>query len=187
MDRKMTEAEKKLVEDNLGLIRGYCKLYRLDYEKFYDILALKMCEVACNYDPEKGSPSTYFYKAFRTAVYREYLDTTRLKRINDWEVLSLDYDYHNGEDRNDESHLMDLISSGYNMEEDIVNKCFVNDILDYVKRITKPMYYEWFIKRYVDRLTLQEIGDQYGVTREAIRAVTQRLSDKVNIRFGSYL
>lgn len=187
MDRKMTEAEKKLVEDNLGLILGYCKLHRLDYDKFYDILALKMCEVACNYDPEKGSPSTYFYNAFHTAVYREYKMTQALKRVCDWDILSLDKDYHHGEDRNDESHLMDILSSGYNMEEDIVNKYFVNDILDYVKRITKPKFYDWFVKRYVDGLTLQEIGDEYGVTREAVRSTTQRICDRVIIRFGSCL
>lgn len=67
----LTEAQQKLVEENIGLIAGYANLHGLDlsnnriyaYEDLYGTLAIGLCKAISSYDPNKGALSSYVYRA----------------------------------------------------------------------------------------------------------------------------
>lgn len=66
--KKLTEEQRKFVEDNHNLIYAFAKKNELDLEEYYDILAIGLCKAALSFDPDLGfSFSTYAYKSMKNA------------------------------------------------------------------------------------------------------------------------
>ena len=51
---KLTEEQRKLVEDNHWLIYWYAKYNNLNVEEFYHHLAMGLCRAAKGYNDKKG-------------------------------------------------------------------------------------------------------------------------------------
>ena len=74
--KKMTETQRKLAEENYGLIGGFCNLYNLNSDDYSDILSLALCESAMRYDASKGIAfSTYTYQIMNNRMIDEYRKT----------------------------------------------------------------------------------------------------------------
>lgn len=94
-----------------------------------------------------------------------------------------------------------LVSQGYGRENEVLLKHIIPDknsvgpvdraslkedhrrsknILKDAKLTSKQR--EYIKLYYIDDLTYQEIGDQYGVTREAVRQIINRATDKIRYR-----
>lgn len=65
---KLTEEQRKIVEDNHNLIYGYCYKYNLNVEEYYGDLAIALCEAAQTYKEEKSKFTTYVYLKFGTTI-----------------------------------------------------------------------------------------------------------------------
>ena len=69
-DQKLTEEQRKFVEDNHNLIYSFAKKNGLDLEEYYGILAIGLCKAALSFDPDRGFLfSTYAYKSMQHACY----------------------------------------------------------------------------------------------------------------------
>ena len=66
---KLTEEQKKLVEDNHNLIYGYCHRYNLNVEEYYGDLAVTLCEAAQTYKEEK---SKTIHKCFERKYLKKF-------------------------------------------------------------------------------------------------------------------
>lgn len=60
----LTEKQKKMVEENHGLIYGFAKQHRLDLDVWYNVLAEALCIAATTWREDGGA-------AFSTYVYRK--------------------------------------------------------------------------------------------------------------------
>ena len=69
---KLTEEQKKLVEDNHNLIYWFARKKHIDIEEYYDILAQGLCIAAHNYNSSKGSFSAYAYLVMNTEMQKEH-------------------------------------------------------------------------------------------------------------------
>lgn len=58
---RLTDEQRKLVEDNEHLIYGFIHKYNLPVDEFYDLCAIGLCEAARKYNIKKGAFSTYAY------------------------------------------------------------------------------------------------------------------------------
>lgn len=66
--RKLTDDERKMVEDNHGLIYGFLRGRKLEPDRFYDPAAIGLIKAVMAYDPEKGTFSSYAYGKMRGEV-----------------------------------------------------------------------------------------------------------------------
>lgn len=55
----------------------------------------------------------------------------------------------------------------------------IDHILDFVKRISTPIRYEYFTKRYIDGYSATEIAIMYGVTQQAISLQLLRVKEDI--------
>lgn len=79
--RKLTEEEKKIVEDNEKLIYSFCHSNGLNVNEYYDILAIELCNCVMKWD-RKRSISVLLYRYFKNAVYSYWIYNNAKKR--DW-------------------------------------------------------------------------------------------------------
>lgn len=83
---RLTDEQRKLVEENAQLIYGFIHKYNLPADDFYDLCAIGLCRAAKNYEPKKGAFSTWAYMYMLSEL-------THLKRKNENRInadLSLD-------------------------------------------------------------------------------------------------
>ena len=79
---RLTEEQKQIVEDNHNLIYWYIKIANLDYQEWYDLLAIELCYTVMKYDESKGSLSNYFKMRADGLVYKEYRKSQAQKRYH---------------------------------------------------------------------------------------------------------
>lgn len=127
MQEKLTEEQKKLVEQNYNLIYGFCKLHKIDKDEYSDILSLALCESAMRYDNKKKL-------AFSTYTY--FLMSNRMKNMHRAKkryILNTPEDKDNFIEKNydDINDLFDTISSVNDIDEIenfVMYKCILEDI-----------------------------------------------------------
>ena len=75
---KLTEEQKKLVEDNHKLIYSFIIKRNLSIDEWYDVLAYALCKAAATFNPEKAKFSTYVMKC----MFNEYNMVLRSNNSN---------------------------------------------------------------------------------------------------------
>lgn len=127
--KKMTEAQKKLAEENYNLIGGFCNLYNLEKEDYSDILSLALCESAIRFDSTKGIAfSTYTYQIMNNRMIDEFRKEhsndiiPSVKLISESDVTQLNTVNDNI------NSLFDSIPSINNVEEIVLYKSMINDL-----------------------------------------------------------
>ena len=88
---KLTEEQKKLVEENHNLIYGFLRMKELEDDEYYDIVAYGLCKAAMKYDSTKGKFSTFAYKYMKTEIVHQIDLDTRKNKI----PKNLIYSYDN--------------------------------------------------------------------------------------------
>lgn len=79
---KLTEVQKKLVEDNHQLIYGVIHSFKLPVDEYYGLFAIELCKAVQIYNPKKGSLSTLFYNMCRRVYANELRSKNTIKRSN---------------------------------------------------------------------------------------------------------
>lgn len=117
--KRLTDEQRKQVEDNHDLIYWYMHKYKLRKE-FYSTLALGLCMAARNYNPSLGCFSTIAYQYMRREVNRVFDHQKRSCRDNPaGDDISLELVIAQG---NDVLTLGDVLPAAGNLEQDAENR-----------------------------------------------------------------
>lgn len=70
---KLNEEQKKLVENNHGLIYKFLKIKNLEFEDFYDLFAIALCKAAMFYNENADRAFSTYAIACMYNEYKNYL------------------------------------------------------------------------------------------------------------------
>ena len=90
---RLTEEQKKIVEENHNLIYWYINKNKLDVNDYYDLLAIELCNTAMKHNAERGSFANYFNLRADGMMYKEYRKANAHKRKH--VEVDFDVDYYN--------------------------------------------------------------------------------------------
>lgn len=157
---------EEVVLKNLGLINKVIKDMNClirddeDYDFYYHIGLLGLIEASKTYNEEKGK-SGYLYKGIKVRIFNAFRYNLSDKRHNTIPDISLNKTINDIE-------LIDLIPSNYNMEEEIMTKVYVEQLLSKLK----DKKYKTYLMEYYGigsvKLTAREIAKKHGVSKQSV-------------------
>ena len=165
---KLTEEQKKLVEDNHSLIYWFAKKYHVPIEDYYDVLAQGLCMAAYHYDPSKCSFSTYAYLCMNTEMHVEYRKTLRKSEIPQGNI----FHYENA------WQLSDLIPTNEKTENKVIDKISYENLISLLNDILNDKDKE-VLSYILNGLTMREIAKIEGTSHQAIHNRMKKIRDKV--------
>ena len=171
----LNDEQRKLVEDNHALIMWYVKRRNLDFDDWYDILAIALCTAAFYYDKDKGTPfSTFASVCMDSSVWMELRKRGRSIE-GAVEMLSLEYEYH--DDNGETYEFSDLIQDeSINTENYVVTKI----VLDNCKAcLTKKEQHIIDMLLAGDRQTV--VASKLGVSRQRVGQAVDKLRKRYYI------
>ena len=75
-----------------------------------------------------------------------------------------------------DTEIIDLIKDDYSLENDLDDKNFFEEAIKIMRKICKSeREFDMLYRRLVKGETLERIGNTYGLTRERVRQITERL------------
>lgn len=166
----LTKEQQKLVEDNHNLIYTFLYKSKLDYEQWYDVAAIAMCNAAIKYD---GSTkfSTFFFTCATNTV-RHCIKAANQKMRSGRVVVSLsDKPYK----LNDENNLTveDSVSGVYNTEKTVTDMIWFEEFIDGANLIClKVLYFRFLGYNYY------EIAKKLGCTASYTALKGRECKDK---------
>ena len=168
--QKLTKEQQEFAVENIGLVYHFMNTHNIDAEIHEGNMIVKYLNCVMKYDSSVGEFSTYLYNA--------------LKHYMGWYNKHMQY-----KDR----YMENLNGS---MEEEIMNingdgtKLTLHDVIpDKKAEFTGGVEYSDSIAKFIDKLnprerqifemrckdyTLQEIGNEVGITRERVRQIIER-------------
>ena len=175
MERCLSPEQQKLVEDNHNLIYSFAHSRRLKLEQYYDVLAICLCNAACDYEKNKGEFSTLAYKYMENGVRNE-INLQNLKRTEkDKTLLYFDAPISNSGEEG--MSYFDTVKDEKIFENDSILFCTFQrlySILDYREQeILKMLYQEYGRKEICNRLGIR--SGSFTVSIRKIRAKLQKL------------
>lgn len=165
---KLTEEQKKLVEENHSLIYWFAKKYHVPIEEYYDVLAQGLCMAAYHYDPSKCSFSTYAYLCMNTEMHVEYRKTLRKSEIPQGNI----FHYENA------WQLSDLIPTNEKTENKVIDKISYENLISLLNDILNDKDKE-VLTHIVNGLTMREIAKIEGTSHQAIHNRMKKIREKV--------
>lgn len=165
---KLTEEQKKLVEENHNLIYWFAKKYHVPIEDYYDVLAQGLCMAAYHYDPSKCSFSTYAYLCMNTEMHVEYRKTLRKSEIPQGNI----FHYENA------WQLSDLIPTNEKTENKVIDKISYENLISLLNDILNDKDKE-VLTHIVNGLTMREIAKIEGTSHQAIHNRMKKIREKV--------
>ena len=165
---KLTEEQKKLVEENHNLIYWFAKKYHVPIEEYYDVLAQGLCMAAYHYDPSKCSFSTYAYLCMNTEMHVEYRKTLRKSEIPQGNI----FHYENA------WQLSDLIPTNEKTENKVIDRISYENLISLLNDILNDKDKE-VLNYILNGLTMREIAKIEGTSHQAIHNRMKKIRDKV--------
>ena len=165
---KLTEEQKKLVEENHNLIYWFAKKYHVPIEEYYDVLAQGLCMAAYHYDPSKCSFSTYAYLCMNTEMHVEYRKTLRKSEIPQGNI----FHYENA------WQLSDLIPTNEKTENKVIDKISYENLISLLNDILNDKDKE-VLNYILNGLTMREIAKIEGTSHQAIHNRMKKIREKV--------
>lgn len=171
---KLTEEQKRLIEENHNIIYDFMNKRHIELD-YYGDFAEKLCRVIPHYDPEKACLTTFVYNVFdnywKNILRLKYKPSRYIpvgKRVPMDSCL-----YSNSNESVKVSEIIGADDIGYEEAEDI-------DLIKVIRKEIKKRYpkdtitgdiIDYIIKGY----NCREVGDIYGVSRQAINARVQKI------------
>ena len=165
---KLTEEQKKLVEENHNLIYWFAKKYHISIEEYYDVLAQGLCMAAYHYDPSKCSFSTYAYLCMNTEMHVEYRKTLRKSEIPQGNI----FHYENA------WQLSDLIPTNEKTENKVIDRISYENLISLLNDILNDKDKE-VLSYILNGLTMREIAKIEGTSHQAIHNRMKKIREKV--------
>ena len=161
-NERLTEEQRKLVEDNIGLVKKFVEKKKLKYDEWYDLMCVALCEAAITFNPEKGKFSTHAFWKMQQKLTNEAVNMNRNKRGNGDKPKRLDQTVRV---ENESYTLAELIASDDNVEESAVLR---KNMADMMKRLTKTE--QIIAAELANGTTQKEIGVKMGLSQQCINA-----------------
>lgn len=164
----ITEKQKKLVEDNHGLIFSFLKKYDLSNDDYYDLAAIGLCDAAINYQDGISKFSTYAWKCMSTSISNS---TKKYKKTIPEELLVY-YQAKNYSQTNEEYLLLDFISSSDNVENCVISKMMCEkykSLLDNREREVLDLL--------VSGYKQEEVGKIVGCSQPHVTRIKRKIAD----------
>ena len=86
----LTDQQRRMAEQNHGLIVSFIRKNRLDFDEYYGDLAETYCVAIASYDPSKGRLSTYVFVSLGNKLKNIYCSRSFEKTIPAELLVSLD-------------------------------------------------------------------------------------------------
>ena len=161
-NERLTEEQRKLVEDNIGLVKKFVEKKKLKYDEWYDLMCVALCEAAITFNPEKGKFSTHAFWKMQQKLTNEATNMNRSKRGNNDKPMRLDQTVRV---ENEDYTLAELVASDDNVEESAVLR---KNMADMMKRLTRTE--QIIAAELANGTTQKEIGDKMGLSQQCINA-----------------
>ena len=135
--KKLNEKQKKLVEENYGLMGKFCKLHNIKFEDYSDILSIALCESALLYDETKECIkfTTYAFRLMKNRWINEYKKNNFKQSKIPQEKIVYGDSYLN--DDAELGSLFDNIASTDNIEEIVIFKDMIYQLKSGKKFLTE--------------------------------------------------
>lgn len=179
---KMTDAQKALVEENMGLVYMVAAdLYQGTYE--YDDLvqlgSLGLCLAAIDFNPDRGLAfSTFATHCIKRSIWRHHQIWTNAKRDLQKESYSLDERIKSKDGPSQKTHASMLVGA-----EDVEDMAIAHDLLDVVNSLKEQQ--RDVLTAHMNGCTLEEIGRQQGFSRARAGQVLDIARRHVRARWGA--
>ena len=161
-NKRLTEEQRELVNNNIGLVKKFIEKKRLKYDDWYDLMCIALCEAAITFNPEKGKFSTHAFWKMQQKLTNEATNMNRSKRGNNDKPMRLDQTVRF---ENEDYTLAELVASEDNVEESAMLR---RNMADMMKRLTQT---EQIIAAELAKgATQKEIGNKMGLSQQAINA-----------------
>lgn len=132
---KMNDRQRKLAQENYGLIWAFCQRYHVDFNEYSGLLSIALCEACIHYDESKGGKFSSYAFTFMINRYRnEYNRNLRLSQIPQDKIVYGDT-LTNAEEEN-LGTILDNISSIDNIEEIVILKDMMQKLRNEKKILT---------------------------------------------------
>ena len=164
---RLTEEQRKLVNDNIGLVKKFFEKKRLKYDDWYDLMCITLCEAAITFDPEKGKFSTHAFWKMQQKLTNEATNMNISKRGNNDKTMRLDQTIRVD---NESYTLAELIASDDNVEESAVLR---KNMADMMKRLTKVQ--QIIAAELAKGTTQKEIGEKLGLSQQLINTYIKQM------------
>lgn len=89
-DKGLTEEQKKFAEENHNLVYSFLLKARLNFDGYYDIVAIGFCKAVKAYEPSRGPFSTYAYSCMMNEVKMHWRRTEQRSQEYGVVLISLD-------------------------------------------------------------------------------------------------
>ena len=173
----MTSEQKQLVIDNHNLIYYILKLHGIDdFDDWYDIAAIGLCNAALSFDDSKGKFASYACACMEHQLCKEFNKMNRHKRIPTSVLQSLEAEVSDTDGLN----LGDMLEGGDpNPEDEIIAKLIYSKLL-HILTPTQLEYLEYCMLGY----NQFDISKKMGVSRTRVYAIRQQINNKYIKEFG---
>lgn len=156
----------------------------IDRDDLFQVGAEGLLNAYDHWDPTKATFITYAYNGIRWAVLREINKSkwsrTRSVLREDRKLISGNYTVHNeGGDT-----IMDLQTDDSDDYGDVERRVDSERLGLRLRHLTK-MERSVVLKRYVDGLTFDAIGSEYGLTRQRIQQIEKKALEKLRQEFAN--
>lgn len=181
MDKKLTEKQQKLVEENHNLIYGFANKMHLPLEEYYDLLAIGLCKAAQIFEEDKGAFSTVAYCCMKNELAL-YLRHIQIKSAIPKELIfSYDAsckDSHNGDTGN---NVLETLASKHSVEDLVVNHIVTKEILTSLKDEDK-----FILQMIAVGMSQRKIAEKMGYSAQWVNNCIKRIRRRCISQFGSY-
>jgi len=168
---KLTNEQKKLITDNIGLLRNFIKetlrsqvIPRHLEDDFISEMNLKFCFSARKYNADTGFKfSTYAYRGFAFGI-RDVI-TRKNKAFNEANYVEKVDSYYTDIDESDFDKRKSL------QAEEVDNLVDGTELTSKERSMIEDYYY--------NKITFEKIGVKYNLSREGVRQIIKRALKKV--------
>ena len=175
---KLTREQQIIVEENYGLIQSFARKWywklnkTVEFDDLVQVASIGFMKALPTYDSSKGAIGTYM--GFNINSYiRHYINSKSNKSYlkenpsgNIYQVGEISY------------------WLSYEIEEYIVNKCLIDDIIDKVKGRFDDKQIE-IIQKYLSKEhTQSDIAQEYKVSRQAINNLIIKFRKHISIHIS---
>lgn len=165
---RLTEDQKKIVEDNHNLIYHFCHKHNLSIDTYYGVFAISLCKAAMHYDATRGTKfSTLAIPIMYNDLKGTYRENTKKGR-DGVKLTSLDALVMNC--HNEDFCLTDVLGTELDAQDEIVFTDFKNVWNEAEKQIARLLY---------EGYTQEEIGKIINYSQPQISRIIRRMKEKV--------
>lgn len=173
---RLNEEQRKMVQDNHGLIYYVAGQLGVDVDEWYDTFAYGMCKAAYSFKEDRNSKfSTYAVFIMKRQFYIEKAYSTRKKRFPEHCPLSLEMPINSYPEK--EITLGETIESGFNVAETVEDLLIAESVESFLHALSERDK-RWVNMR-LEGMSLRKMAAIEGVSYQRISSKLHKIAEKL--------